>query len=368
VKICVVNPFEHGGGAEYQTSLLIEALGAGRDVTYLTHFADRRPRARSYRIEVVGDGGPIPRVGYLAEARSLYRKLEKIGPDVIYQRVACAYTGVCAYYSQRHSVPMIWHVCHEAEVAPRMLERVRNMPRQWIETRAVGYGARRATRIVVQTERQAELLRANYGRAADAVIPNFHPPAREAIDKSGPFTVLWVANLKTWKQPDAFVRLAARFASRSDIRFVMIGAPAAATGNHAWREALMRGIEQTGNLEYLGERPQAEVNELLARAHVFVNTSKAEGFPNTFIQAWMRDAAVVSLCVDPDGVLEREGVGIAAGTEDRLAAAISRLSADREALAGYARRARTHVAAHHSLENARRLVELLDAEARGAHG
>ena len=28
--ICIVNPFEHGGGAEYQISLLIDALEIGR--------------------------------------------------------------------------------------------------------------------------------------------------------------------------------------------------------------------------------------------------------------------------------------------------------------------------------------------------
>src|SRR5262249_48088110 len=250
-----------------------------------------RPRARSYRVTAIGNGGPMPKLGYLMEAPELYRRLRELAPEVIYQRVACAYTGVCAYYSQRHSIPMVWHVCHDAEAAPHMLERVRNRPRQWLEVRAMGYGARRATRIVVQTLRQQELLRQTYGIEGAALVPNFHPPAREAIDKSGPFTVLWVANLKPWKKPDAFVRLARRLAERTDIRFVMIGAPAYGAGNQAWHAALIRDMEACRNLEYLGERPQAQVNELLARAHVFVNTSEYEGFPNTFIQAWMRDAA-----------------------------------------------------------------------------
>jgi glycosyltransferase involved in cell wall biosynthesis len=363
VKICIVNPFEHGGGAEYQISLLIEALLAdgGHEVHYLTHFIDQRARTRHYRVTVVGSGGPVPRLGYIMDAWSLYRALRHINPDVIYQRVACAYTGLCALYSLRESTPLIWHVAHDSDVAPGLLEPVRNIPRQRVEKWAVGYGARNATGIVVQTRHQADLLQQNYGRKADAVIANFHPPADEALDKTGPLTVIWIANLKQWKQPGVFVRLAESFRERSAIRFVMVGAPAAATGNQAWRDALMRSIEAAANLEYLGEKTQAEVNELLARSHIFVNTSAHEGFPNTFIQSWLRGVAVVSLSVDPDGVLEREGVGIAAHTEAGLHEAVRRLVDDPDALAAYSDRGREHARRHHSLGNSRRLVELIQA-------
>ena len=83
----------------------------------------------------------------------------------------------------------------------------------------------------------------------------------------------------------------------------------------------------------------------------------------------MRDAAVVSLCVDPDGVLERESVGISARTEDGLETAVRKLSEDREALAGFARRGRAYAEKHHSLANAGRLIELLaDATQRPTAG
>jgi glycosyltransferase involved in cell wall biosynthesis len=363
LKICIVNPFEHGGGAEYQISLLIDALVAGGryEVHYLTHFIDQRDRTRNYRVSVIGAGGPIPRLGYVMDARSLYGTLRKIDPCVIYQRVACAYTGICAFYSRRRAVPMIWHVAHDSDVAPRLLERVRNVPRQQLEKWAVAYGARNATEIVVQTRHQAALLQENYHRTAAAVIPNFHPPAAETIDKSGPLTIVWIANLKPWKRPDVFVRLAGRFSLRPDVRFIMVGAPAAKTGNQHWRDSLMRSIETAANLDYVGQKTHTEVNELLGRSHIFVNTSTHEGFPNTFIQAWMREAAVVSLNVDPDGVLEREGAGIAAHTESGLEAAVRALIDDPNARAALAKRGREHAGAHHSLANTRRLVELIQA-------
>jgi glycosyltransferase involved in cell wall biosynthesis len=362
-RVCIVNPYEHGGGAEYQIALLIDALNAtGQyEVHFLTHFVDARDRTRSYEVSRVGSGGPIPRLGYLMDARSLYGKLNDIDPCLIYQRVACAYTGICALYSRRRSVPLLWHVAHDTDVTPQYLDRSRNVLRLRLEKWSVEYGLRRATRIVVQTRHQAELLHRHYGRTADAVIPNFHPPASEPIDKSGPLTVVWIANLKFWKRPEVFVRLAGSFKGRDDVRFLMVGAPAAAAGELAWHDSLMRDIEATPNLRYLGHKTYEQVNELLARCHIFVNTSIHEGFPNTFVQAWLRDAVVVSLDVDPDRVLEQQHVGIAAHTEQELAAAVRMLIERPELRASYAARGREHASANHSLRNAEQQVRLIDS-------
>ncbi|MEA3172837.1 MAG: hypothetical protein QOF42_248 [Gammaproteobacteria bacterium] len=367
LKLCIVNPFEREGGAEYQISLLINALAASGlwEIHYLAHFLAEDGRTRNYQAVRIGGGGRAPRFGYVTEAASLYRELRRINPAVIYQRVACGYTGVCAYYSRRHAVPLIWHVAHDMDVTSRVPSE-RNFVRLRLEKEAVKYAARRATGIVVQTRDQAELLQKNYGRHATAVIPNFQPVPTEVIDKSGVLTVVWIANMKRWKRPEVFVRLAQRFANRADIRFIMVGAPADGTGDVAWQKSLSASIESTPRLEYWCRRTQTEVNQLLGQAHIFVNTSVQEGFPNTFIQSWMRDVAVVSLTVDPDGILERERVGIAAQTEEGLAVAVESLLDQKNLLAEYVKRGRDHAFARHSLDNATRLAGLLESFATRA--
>jgi len=368
-RICVVNPYEHGGGAEYQMALLIDALVAGGryEVHFLTRFVDERQRTRNYQVERIGSGGSIPRLGYIVDAPSLYGKLREIDPCLIYQRVACGYTGICALYAQRRSVPLLWHVAHDTDVTRETLDPARNFVRLRLEKWAIEYGLKHATRIVVQTRHQDELMQKNYGRAADAVIYNFHPPATETIDKSGPLTVVWIANLKPWKRPEVFVRLAASFSGRNDVRFIMVGASAAATGKvGVWQDALLRDVEAAPNLEYIGHKTLAEVNELLARAHIFVNTSTHEGFPNTFVQAWQRDVAVVSLSVDPDRVLEQRRVGIAARSESELAAAVRTLTDEPDVRADYVLRGRDHASANHSLRNAAEEVRLIESWRRKA--
>ena len=144
---------------------------------------------------------------------------------------------------------MIWHVAHDADVDPSNPLYGRNPVRRFLERRSVEYAIRHASHIVTQTAHQAALLKGNYSREANAVIPNFQPLPTEAIDKSGPLTVVWVANLKPWKQPEVFVRLTAALRDLKDVRFTLVGA---APADRQWERTLMAHMEATPNLRYVG--------------------------------------------------------------------------------------------------------------------
>lgn len=369
-RLCIVNPFLDGGGAEYQIQCLIEALVPLQryDVFYLARHVRQGVATPGYDVVRIGSGEHAPRLGYLMDAVPLYRALRSLAPDVIYQRVAGGYTAICAYYAKRNRVPLIWHVAHDSDVTPQALAEGRNPLRPFLEKRAIEYAIPRVDRIVVQKAEQEQLLRRNYGRDADLIVPNFHPDPTEPIDKSGALQVVWIANLKRWKQPEVFVRLANALRGLTSVRFLMVGAPAAGSGDRAWSDGLMRSIAETPNLEYLGPRSHDEVNALLALSHVFVNTSLHEGFPNTFIQSWMREVPVVSLHVDPDGVLGRESVGIHAESEEQLVQAVRRLLTDHVARRECGGRAREYALARHSVKNATPLVQLIQSSADARAG
>lgn len=350
------------GGAEYQLDCLLDALIPldRYDIDYVAAFTEPGFQPRGYRLTKIGRGDRAPRFGYLTHALPLLRALKQLRPDVIYQRVGCAYTGLAAYYAHRNGARLIWHVAHDSDVSREDLDTGRNPVRRILEKRSLEYGIRHAHQIVTQTEQQAQMLERNFGRAADAVIPNFHPEPRETLDKTGPLCVVWVANLKPWKQPEAFVRLAEQLRDLGGVSFVMVGAAPMGTGGRSWNHALMERIRNTPNLRYVGQKSQAEVNELLARSHVFVNTSLHEGFANTFIQAWLRGVPVVSLHVNPDRIFDRERVGICAGSEERLCEAVRLLLTDPARRTEYGARAQDYARRSHSVRNAALLAELID--------
>jgi glycosyltransferase involved in cell wall biosynthesis len=363
-RLCVITPTHWKafmGGAQYQVKCILDELTRTDryEITYLANRVAADFRPDSYRIVPIGRSAP--RLGYLMHTLPLYRALREARPAVIYQRVACGYTGIAAHYARANHARLIWHVAHDSDVMPGSLIDGRNPLRRLLEKRSVEYAIRHASHIVTQTAHQAALLKANYGRAADAVIPNLHPEPTEPVDKSGPLSVVWIANLKPWKQPDAFVRLARALQDLDNVEFTIVGALMAGPRETAWGMDLMQGIEATPNLRYVGQLDQTAVNALLARAHVFVNTSLHEGFANTIIQAWMRETAVVSLHVDPDEVFSRERVGFhAGGSEERLSELVRRLVTEPELRHEYAVRSRDHAHTHHSVRNARLLAELID--------
>jgi glycosyltransferase involved in cell wall biosynthesis len=342
-------------------------LGSGRfEIFYLAHHVVPGFQPQGYRVVQLGSSKLSDRLGFWIEGLALYRALREIQPDVMYHRVASGYMGVAAMYARRHGARTVWHIAHDSDVALEKSMLGRNPVKRLVEWRSIQHGIRSAHRIVAQTRRQAADLAKNYGRNADLVLGNFHPAPAEAIDKSGPLQVVWIATVKPWKRPEVFVRLAARLRALGNVRFVMVGPIFGGSGE--WVSRIMQSIEQTPNIEYLGHRPQAEINALLAKTHIYVNTSTQEGFPNTIIQAWLREAMVISLTVDPDDVLKEHEVGIHAGTEERLEAATRTMLENAPLREEYTRRARQYALSHHSLANAAELVQLLDTDRIGSSG
>lgn len=85
------------------------------------------------------------------------------------------------------------------------------------------------------------------------------------------------------------------------------------------------------------------------RARVFVNTSETEGFPNTFLQAWIRGIPVVSF-FDPDDVIRREGLGHAVASLDEMASAAHSLVTDSQQWLETSARCRAYMARRYGEE------------------
>jgi glycosyltransferase involved in cell wall biosynthesis len=95
------------------------------------------------------------------------------------------------------------------------------------------------------------------------------------------------------------------------------------------------------------------------RARIFLNTSSIEGFPNTFLQAWIRAVPVVSF-FDPDGLIHRLQLGARPDSLDDMREAIRGLLDVGIYRENIGQRARDFAAREFSSSAAARYIELLD--------
>jgi len=360
-KICIISPCHWAacfGGSEYQLKLLLEILAARGlfDITYLARDVNPSFSSPEYSIICVSYKYRIRRYSFLFDARNLLSALNSIRPEVILQRVGCAYTGIAAYYAKNNSCKMIWFVANDSDVCPSPGKFSLNYIFRFLDKKALEYGIKHADYIITQTGNEADLLFRYYGRTANAIVSNFHPLPQENIEKGRQIEIVWVANMKPKKQPEVFLRIAKDLQSIKGVRFIMIGN----AYKNEWSNNLLRKIAAVENLEYLGKRSLDEVNEVLAKAHIFVNTSRIEGFPNTFIQAWMRKVPVVSLNINPDNVIDDKGIGFFSKTYEQLVKHIMILINNTRLRDEMGERAQAFAFDNFSMKNAEKIIRFLE--------
>ena len=101
------------------------------------------------------------------------------------------------------------------------------------------------------------------------------------------------------------------------------------------------------NLDFKGAVPYHTVNSYFEAARLFINTSESEGFPNSFLQAWVRRVPVISF-FDPDNLIEELGLGASPGDLPGMVEAIRNVLNDDARRAQIGERARDFVKSRYS--------------------
>ena len=362
-RLCILTPKHWSammGGSQYQIKCLLEKLvPAGKfEIYYITKKYNHQYIPCGYNIISLTGHTRFTGNRYYFDSFSLLKNLNKIKPAIIYQRVGCAYTGIAAFYAKRNNCKMVWHIAHDTDVMPGKVNKSLKFRQGCLEKKILEYGLKNCSAIIAQTHQQKIYLKKYYKRKTAAVIPNFQPRPEGEIHKDNSIIILWVANLKQWKKPESFIRLAEDLSRMNlAVECFMIGKP---SGNKPWQEALEKRIAEISILSYLGACSIEEVNSFLNRAHIFINTSTAEGFPNTFIQAWMRKTPVVSLHCNPDNIFCKHKVGFFSGKYDKMLSQVVKLIKNNTLREEMGEAARAYALQTHSLDNLKAIEKILN--------
>lgn len=291
------------GGAEVQAARLALALGRrGHEVSMVV--ADHgQPKQATYSgIRTIAAFDPeagLPLLRFLyPRFTGLWRAARLAKADVYLCSTASMIVGLLALFCRVTGKRLVFRVASDSDCDPsRVL--IRHRRDRWLYRLGVRY----ADAILVQSQQQRSAMSINFGRDS-TVVRSLVETSADRSARESDIDVLWVANLRELKRPERLLQLARAL---PQFNFCMAG------GSVPGEEALYARVEKEAgdiaNLTFCGAVPYMDVGALFERTRLFVNTSDIEGFPNTFLQAWVRGVPVVTL-FDPDGVVERFGLGL----------------------------------------------------------
>jgi glycosyltransferase involved in cell wall biosynthesis len=330
------------GGEQVQQSLLARALRRqGFEVSMVCMDLGQPDGVEEEGITIfkayAPDAGlPVLRFLY-PRCRKLWSALRRADADIYYTSCAGMQVGLVALFCKHYGRKFIYRVAHDNDCEPSRLLISLTRDKKLYE-----YGLRRADGILAQSVQQATALNRNYSCPSQVAGMFVENSVRSIPCDKRDIDVLWVNNIRRFKRPDIALDLAERLPEYS---VHLIGGP----NEPELYSAIKERAKQLPNVTFHGPVSYRQVGSFYDRCRVFINTSDVEGFPNSFLQAWVRGTPVVTF-FDPDGVIAKESLGLAVKDLGEMVAAVRGLLTQAPALCEMGARCQRFMSVHYSEE------------------
>jgi len=339
----------HIGGVERQTSLMARWFAEhGYDVAMLTWDEGGPAEETVDGVRLIKlcrrDAGIKGLRFFWPKWSSLLSALKRADADVYYQNCAECVTGQVALWCRRHGRRFVFSAACDPQCDIRL---------PYLRTRhervLYRYGVKAADKVIVQSQKQWEMMRQGFQR--DSVVlsmPCPGPAEVSLVDREAGYggspRVLWIARVCEQKRPDRLLDLAE---ACPDLTFDLVG-PADDT---EYARRICQRARTTSNVVVHGPASREEVSDFYRKAVVMCSTSDVEGFPNTFLEAWSYGLPIVTI-FDPDNVVARQGLGVVAQDVRGLAAGIRSLCEAPDRRGEISRKARQYYLEHFTVDAA----------------
>jgi glycosyltransferase involved in cell wall biosynthesis len=283
------------GGAEVQISLLAKRLGKDKRFEVSLIAGDYRQK----RV-VKKEGVTIYRCfskndfGFLSIFQFI-NTLKEVGADIYVDRTMNPKLGLMSIFGKISKKKIVYMVAHDWDCSFKFKDYLRG-PFKWLYF----WGIKHVNLIISQKEEQRKALRKNFKLNSLVIKSIVRPNRLNKIRKN----VLWVGRADRWKQPEKMIELASKIKKERVIMICRQG------DNLSYFNILKKLVSSQPNISLLPVVPFNEIDQYFASAKVLINTSEAEGFSNTFLQAGMSKVPVISLNVNPDKYLNKFNCGV----------------------------------------------------------
>jgi glycosyltransferase involved in cell wall biosynthesis len=332
------------GGAEIQQVQLAKELKKrGYEISFIT-YGEKNEGAQceniyGFNILTVYSKYHVNNLSFFYKAFRIWRKMKEVDADIYYHHSGS--TGVTGLFCRLNKKNGIIHISSDAYVtgeniiSKNIIVNLLNKIGNWFDIKL-------SNRVISQNNFQKKILKEKF-KVNSIIIKNF-------LDISSPFNkrsigdyLLWIGTIRSVKQPELFLNIAQHF---PEYKFVMIGGEGESSELF---EKIKNAAKNIQNVEFKDFVPPQEIYTYYQKAILLISTSRIEGFPNIFLEAWSCSIPVVSLNVDPDGIISKYRLGYHSKTFDHMLDNIKKLLKDKELLETMGKNGRKYVEENHDI-------------------
>jgi glycosyltransferase involved in cell wall biosynthesis len=353
VKICFVslNSYHlmiernssYAGGAEVQQIEIAKELKKrGYEISFIT-YGDKNNNMETKNIHGFNilfgyNRSQVDQLGFFRKALCIWKKMKEADADIYYHSAGSS--GIATLFCRLNKKKIIIRISSDADVTgediltANIAVNLLNKISKWIDIKLSDI-------IISQNGFQKSELKKRFNIESIIIKNCFNTVLN--LNKKFYDYILWIGMIRSVKQPELFLNIAQYF---PEYKFVMIGGVAEDLDLFNKIKNAARKIE---NVEFKDFVPHQNIYAYYPKAILVVSTSKTEGFPNIFLEAWSFSTPVVSLNVDPDGIISKYKLGYCSGNFNQMLNDIKTLLKDRELLKSMAENGRKYVELNHDI-------------------
>lgn len=300
------------GGAEAQLTVIGQSLAEqGYDINFLVGDFEQPDfekidQIKTYKVPLRYMGGS--NVHIFSDWIRLLSTLLRINADIHIIKLPRNLLAIIGLFCKFRRKKLIFIGQIDTDVELAFLRKADGLVNYWLYR----IGMKQVDCVIAQNEIQKSGFKNTFNREAKVIKNVITLPINSNYKKEN--YILWVGSSLQKKQPEKFIELAKML---PDLSFKMIVSSSSEHQDNYVQEA----ASNVNNIEYLGFVPFNEIRQYFGKANLFISTSLREGFPNTFLQSWQYGTPVISLHVDPDGVINQYQLG-------KISVSIKQMSVD----------------------------------------
>jgi len=319
IKLCFVslNAYqffmnkEYAGGAEAQQIELAKELHKrGYKISFITYGEKHTGRQIIDGIELIPtySRSKTNTINLLKKLRCIWRKMKEVDADVYFYQAGSP--GIVTFFARLCRKKVIILLASNADVTREIII-YKDSPMGYIYKIGRWLDIKLSTIVIAQNTFQQSKLQKRF-KVPNMIIKNAYDlSSSQSIATNGEY-ILWVAIIRSVKQPFLFLKIAEHFPQH---KFIMIGGEGE---NPDLFRSVKTAADKIPNLRFTGFVPHKKIFSYYTKAIVLVNTSLIEGFPNVFIEAWLHAIPVVSLNVDPDRIISKFHLGFCSNNFNQM--------------------------------------------------